>query len=372
MTNSLHTEYGLRRVINASGRMTILGGCTLTDSVVDAMKYGGQSYVEMAELIARSGDYIANLLGSEAAVVVNSASSGIALSVAALVTEGNRRKSERLHREPVARNQIIMLKGHNVQYGAPIETMVYLGGGDLVEVGYANEGRPAHIEEAICENTAAILYVKSHHAVQKNMLTLEEAWKIAQGYRIPLILDAAAEEDLQTYVTCSDLVIYSGSKAIEGPTSGIVAGKKQYIEWIKTQLHYIGRSMKIGKESIFGLLQALKEFGTKEDESEKQKEKLQILMPLNRLRGVHVTIVQDEAGRSIFRARIKIDAKKANTTAAELSDQLREGEIAIYTRDYGAAQGFIDIDPRPLEEKDLEIIAATIHHILGGNENDHP
>ena len=50
-----------------------------------------------------------------------------------------------------------MLKGHNVQYGAPVETMIYLGGGKLVEVGYANEGKAEHIEDAIDENTAAIL-----------------------------------------------------------------------------------------------------------------------------------------------------------------------------------------------------------------------
>ena len=47
-----------------------------------------------------------------------------------------------------------MLKGHNVQYGAPVETMIYLGGGKLVEVGYANEGKAEHIEDAIGENTA--------------------------------------------------------------------------------------------------------------------------------------------------------------------------------------------------------------------------
>ena len=37
--------------------------------------------------------------------------------------------------------------------------MIYLGGGKLVEVGYANEGKAEHIEDAIGENTAAILYV---------------------------------------------------------------------------------------------------------------------------------------------------------------------------------------------------------------------
>ena len=61
--------------------------------------------------------------------------------VAGIVTEGNRSKSERLHQEVIAKNEVIMLKGHNVQYGAPVETMIYLGGGKLVEVGYANEGK---------------------------------------------------------------------------------------------------------------------------------------------------------------------------------------------------------------------------------------
>nr|MBR9646687.1 DegT/DnrJ/EryC1/StrS family aminotransferase [Streptococcus sp. 11-4097] len=79
----------------------------------------------------------------------------------------------------------------------PVETMIYLGGGKLVEVGYANEGKAEHIEEAIGENTAAILYVKSHHAVQKNMISVEEAWEVAQRNNIPLIVDAAAEEDIQ-------------------------------------------------------------------------------------------------------------------------------------------------------------------------------
>ncbi|MED4797911.1 PLP-dependent transferase, partial [Priestia megaterium] len=215
MERSLNAKYGLKRVINASGRMSILGVSAPTDTVMDAMKQGGQNYVEIADLVDKAGDYIADILGSEAAVVVNSASSGIALSIAALVTQGNRRKSERLHQEVISKNEIIMLKGHNVQYGAPVETMVYLGGGKLIEVGYANEGRATHIEEAISENTAAILYVKSHHTVQKNMISVEEAWEVAQKNNIPLIVDAAAEEDLQRYVKYSDLAIYSGSKAIE-------------------------------------------------------------------------------------------------------------------------------------------------------------
>lgn len=365
MTGSLNAKYGLKRVINASGRMSILGVSAPTDTVMNAMKHGGKNYVEIADLVDKGGDYIADILGSEAAVVVNSASSGIALSIAALVTEGSRRKSERLHQEIIPKNEVIMLKGHNVQYGAPVETMIHLGGGKLVEVGYANEGKAAHIADAICENTAAILYVKSHHAVQKNMISIEEAWEVAERNNVPLIVDAAAEEDIQKYINYSDLAIYSGSKAIEGPTSGIVGGKRNYIEWVKLQLHCIGRSMKVGKEVTFGLLQAMEEYGEKEDKSEQEKESLQVLLPLNEMEGVQVTIVQDEAGRAIFRARIQIDPDLSNITAEEVVTGLREGEIAIYTRDYGVRQGYFDIDPRPLQHDDIHVIKTKIKEMLG-------
>lgn len=87
MALSLNAKYGLKRVINASGRMSILGVSAPTDTVMEAMKHGGQNYVEIADLVDKAGDYIAKILGSEAAVVVNSASSGIALSVAAVVTQ---------------------------------------------------------------------------------------------------------------------------------------------------------------------------------------------------------------------------------------------------------------------------------------------
>lgn len=365
MDNTLHVKYGLKRVINASGRMSILGVSAPSDTVMEAMKTGGQQYVEIADLVNKAGDYAARLIGAEAAIVVNSASSGIALAVAGIVTQGDRRRSLRLHQDPIPKNEIIMLKGHNVQYGAPVETMVYLGGGRIVEAGYANEGRAEDIEEAISDHTAAILYVKSHHAVQKNMISVEEASELARRRGVPLIVDAAAEEDLRKYVSLAELAIYSGSKAIEGPTSGLVAGKRSFIEWVKVQMHGIGRSMKVGKETTFGLLQALDEYMVKEDTSEQERTALQPLLTLNETPGVQVTIVQDEAGRAIFRARVKIDPQQSGTSAAAVVEALQGGEIAIYTRDYGVRQGYFDIDPRPLQGDDLAVIQARIQELAG-------
>jgi L-seryl-tRNA(Ser) seleniumtransferase len=366
VTLSFHAKYGLKRVINASGRMSILGVSAPTDTVMEAMKQGGQSYVEIADLVDKAGDYVARHVGSEAAVVVNSASSGIALSVAAVVTRGDRRLSERLHQEPILKNEIVMLKGHNVQYGAPVETMIYLGGGKLVEVGYANEGRAEHLADAVNERTAALLYVKSHHAVQKNMISVEEAWEVAQSKGVPMIVDAAAEEDLQKYVPYADLAIYSGSKAIEGPTSGIVAGRRTCIEWLKVQLHGIGRSMKVGKETTFGLLQALEEYAVKPDRSEQEKQQLEPLLALSEIPGIRVSIVQDEAGRAIYRGRIQVDSQLAGLTAGQLNEKLQQGDIAIYTRDYGVRQGYFDIDPRTLLGDDMAVIEAKIREYTGG------
>lgn len=364
-TSILH-KYGLKRVINASGRMSILGVSAPTDSVMEAMKQGGQQYVEISDLTNKAGEHIASLLGAEAAAIVNSASSGIALSVAAMVTQGNRGLSLKLHQETISKNEIVMLKGHNVQYGAPVETMIYLGGGKLVEAGYANEGKQEHLADAITERTAAILYVKSHHSVQKNMISAAEAWEVAREHQVPLIIDAAAEEDLKSYISISDLVIYSGSKAIEGPTSGIVAGKSKYIEWLKVQLHGIGRSMKVGKESSFGLLQALDEYGVKQDRSEEEKQSLMELAALSELAGIEMSIVQDEAGRLIYRGRIKVNAEEAGINAVQMAEKLRSGDIAIYTRDYGVKQGYFDIDPRSLKADDMTVIIDRITEIIKG------
>jgi L-seryl-tRNA(Ser) seleniumtransferase len=89
-------------------------------------------------------------------------------------------------------------------------------------------------------------------------------------------------------------------------------------------------------------------------------------MALNQLPGIRVAIVQDEAGRTIYRGRVQVDPKQAGITAKELVEGLQQGEIAIYTRDYGVKQGYFDIDPRPLLGDDLQVIVDSIHKLIGG------
>ena len=231
-----YDKFGLKEVINASGKMTILGVSKVSENVLAAQRFGGEHFFEMSELFVQTGAYLAKLLEVEDAQIVSSASAGIAQSVAAIIGQGSMYHTYHPYTEHIKKREIVLPKGHNVDYGTPVEVMVGLGGGQIVEAGYANGCSPEQLEMMITENTAAVLYIKSHHTVQKSMLTVADAAAVAKKHQIPLIVDAAAEEDLYKYSKAgADLVIYSGAKAIEGPSSGLVIGKKSYIEWVRLQ-----------------------------------------------------------------------------------------------------------------------------------------
>ena len=362
-------KYGLKKAINASGRMTILGVSTLSEAVLEGISFGGNHYFEMDDLYKRSGEIVANHCETESAMITNSASAALTLAVAGLITKEDPYAVEHLHKEASKRaNEIILMKGHNVDYGAPIETMVHLGGGVVKEVGYANGCTTDHILHAISDATIGVLYVQSHHCVQKNMPTLEAVYRICQEKNMPLVVDAAAEGGLIDFTDKSDLVIFSGSKAIEGPSSGILAGKQNLIAYAVAHRAYIGRAMKVGKETVFGLLAALDEYGKKTISLAEQKEVLTHFDPLNHLEGVKVEHTYDPAGREIVRARVYIDSGQAKMSASQLVDAFKKGDTPIYTRDYHANEGHFDLDPRPLLKGDAAQIVQRFNELWEGKE----
>ena len=364
---SIFEKYNLKQVINTSGRMTALGVSTPRPEVVDAVMSGMNHYFEMKDLVNKTGEYIANLLDVEGATVVSCASAGIAQSVAAVLVKDSSWLLENLHVTPIENNEIVLPKGHNVNFGAPVGTMVALGGGRLVEAGYANECSADQLAAAITPRTAAILYIKSHHCVQKSMLSVEQAVVVARKHNLPLIVDAAAEEDLQCYYSAgADLVIYSGAKAIEGPTSGLVIGKTQYVEWVKRQSGGIGRAMKVGKEGILGLTSAIEHYLTarKESGDEMVAKMTPFINQLNALSGVSARVVWDSAGRDIARAEIKFTEAVTGIATGELVEALKQGEYAIYFRGYKANEGIIEADVRSVSAQQLEIVSRRIGEVL--------
>lgn len=363
MTSS-YEKFGLKEVINASGRMTILGVSKVSESVMEAQRFGGEHFFEMSDLSEKTGAYLAKLLKVEDAQIVSSASAGIAQSVAALIGQGSRYHAYHPYTDRITKREIILPKGHNVDYGTPVEVMVAQGGGRVVEAGYANMCSPEHVEMMITENTAAILYIKSHHTVQKSMLSVAEAAQVAAAHGLPLIVDAAAEEDLFKYAEAgADLVIYSGAKAIEGPSAGLVIGKKDYIEWVRLQGKGIGRAMKIGKDNILGFTQAVEDYlqNGSEDGGSMQRRLQPFIEGVNKIASLEAKIVQDGAGRDIYRASVKVSGDK---NAKQVIEELKAEDPAVYTREYQANNGIIEFDIRSVNEDEMKKIVKRLQEIM--------
>lgn len=360
--------------INASGRMTKLGVSTQSHGVKDAMNYGASNYFLMDDLYRISGETLASLFDAPDAVITSSASAGISLSVAAVLCKDHDAQIQKIHDSSIQDypHEIVLPKGHNVDFGAPIQTMIETGGGCVIEAGYANKCTQRDVELCINEKTAALMYVKSSHCVQKDMLSLEEMLDIARHFKKPLILDCAAEIDFTSFAKMGiDYVIYSGSKALMGPTSGFVLVQSQDDAInLRKHIYGVGRGMKIGKENIFGLIQAAYEYTTSSQNFEVSYDDLDpFIETLNTINGVYAQKIKDESGRDIYRAKVHFDAQILGISAHEIIHRLEKGTPQIFTRNYDANQGMISFDPRPLQHKnDLDIIIKRIKEVLSDVE----
>lgn len=359
----VYSKYHVNRVINASGKMTILGGSRVHEDIIEHCALGAGNFFEVKDLLDKTGAYIANLLDVESAYIVNSASGGIAQAIGAAICQDNYQKIMNLYDPLNPKREVVICKGHNVNYGTAIEVTMQLGGAKVIEAGYANECTLASVEACIHENTVALFYVKSHHCVQKGMPNPQEFIDLGHRYGLPVIVDAAAESDLVKYYQMgAECVIYSGTKALCGPTSGLVIGKKDYLDLIKKQYAGIGRIMKIGKENIVGLTYAIEKYVnqpvlTIEQQTARLEEFNHLL---NQLNGIKAKCVQDGAGRPIIRSEITF----MNKDVKAISQALKTGDVHIYTRDYKANLGQLEIDIRDVNDEELKIIYQRIKEIM--------
>lgn len=369
MSVDYHEKFKLKKVINASGKMTILGVSRVTNKVANAQKFGGQSFFDMEDLLLKTGQYLADLLQAPASHIVSCASAGIVQSVAAIIGRGSKAHLYRPYDQALTDvRDIIIPKGHNVDYGTPVELMISQGGGRVVEAGYANMCQGEHLEMMINEKTAAIFYVKSHHTVQKSMLSVAEAIAVGKAYDLPVIIDAAAEEDLHEYIAQgADLVIFSGAKAIGGPSSGLVVGKERYIDWVRLQGKGLGRSMKIGKENILGFTQAIEDYLMLGCESgaDMKKRLIPFVRQLNQIPHLEAKMVQDASGRAIYRASVKVSGMK---TAKEIVTLLKEKDPVIYTREYQVNHGIIEFDIRDVNADEMDQIVKRLTEMMQSEE----
>ncbi|MCM2453197.1 aminotransferase class V-fold PLP-dependent enzyme [Agrobacterium vitis] len=349
MTNDIRTQLGLRPVINVSGTMTSLGASIVVPEAIAAMTAILPQFVEISDLQRKASAIIARLTGAEAGFVTASCSAGISLAVAGTITGPDLLAIEKLPDVNTTKNEVLVQMGHLVSYGATVDQSIRLAGGKVELVGQATSAHSYHMENAINENTAAAVYVVSHHVVHYGLLHLKEFVEIAHARGVPVIVDAASEYDLRIFLDQgADIALYSGHKFLGGPTSGIVAGRKELVRNAYLQNMGIGRGMKVGKESVFGVMAALEAWEKRDHASVRATETGYLHLwkeALDSRPGVTALIEPDPTHNPLDRLRVLLSPHEAHISAYDLAGAQARGNPPVIVRDHEAEHHYFYLDP---------------------------
>jgi D-glucosaminate-6-phosphate ammonia-lyase len=392
----IYDDLGLRTVINASGTLTRLGGSRMAPEVLAAMSEAAASFVPIDMLQARAGEIIAEVTGAESGYVVTGAAAGLSLGVAACVAGFDVAAMDRLPDTTGLKNEVVVQRGHRNAYDHAIRTV----GVRMVEVGYlgypgAGGTYPWQIADAISERTAAIACPILD---TPGTVPLRDVCAIAHERGVPVIVDAAAElpprSNLRRFITDgADLVVFSGGKAIGGPqASGILAGRADLIASVALQHQDMdvrdatwsqrglltsgllrgvphqgfGRSMKVGREEIVGLLVALQRFVAGSDEADLER--------MQRLLDPVETALSDVGGITVLRyvpaskpvpsLRVTISGEDAAERAYSVVNGLLDGEPSIAVDQSHAEFGQLAVIPQGVTEEEAKSIATRLREEL--------
>jgi L-seryl-tRNA(Ser) seleniumtransferase len=392
---SIYDRFGVRTIINAKGPSTRLSGGFLHPDVTAAMTEAGSYCVDMAELHAGADKVIAEVTGAEAGIVTSGAAAGLLLGTAACITGLDAGKMGRLPDTRGMKNEVVMVRSQRNFYDHAVRT----AGAHIVEVGlpdrYAGAGvRDAEaweIADAITPQTAAVVYVAGSNAQPP----LPEVVRVAHAYSVPVLVDAAGQlppaENLRRFIgEGAELVTFSGGKAIGGPQgSGILAGKRDLImsavlqqldldiyweQWnppeslidksrLKgTPQHGVGRPCKVGKETIVGLLVALRRFVSESDESRARRFQGLMQRLQTSLAGVDHARIQITGGL-VPKLELQL-TKGAPRTAMELCLELERGNPSVHADPSRVRAGVVSFSPWCLRDEDPEKIAARVKPLL--------
>lgn len=373
--SDIRARLGLRPVINVSGTMTALGASIICPEAIEAMAAIAPEWVEIDDLQRKASSVIARLTGGEAGFVTASCAAGISLAVAGAITGTDLLAVERLPDDPGGRpNEVILQLGHSVNYGAPIDQSVRLVGGRVVLAGTVSAVGDYHLANAIGPQTAAMLFVVSHHTVQYAQLSLDEVVAICRPRNIPVIVDAASEYDLRGFLARgADIVVYSGHKFLSGPTSGIVAGRKDLVQAAFLQNRGIGRGMKVGKESVAGVMAALEAWERRDHAGIRAREQAALDLWLDTARalpGLAASIVPDPTNNPLDRLKVEVEPG-SGFTAAGLARVLAQGEPPVIVRDHEAELGHFFLDPCNLHPGEEVTVADALRAAMAAPRPGH-
>ena len=184
----IYDRLKVKKLLNARGTLTTLGGSTMPPEVLEAMQEASRAYVNIDELLRKAGERIAELIGVDGAFITSGAAAALAVSAAACMAGTNPANIRRLPDSAGMRNEIIMLKCHRFGF----DQSVRMAGARIVEAGLPERTLPEELEAALSEHTAAFLYLAEAETAGGS-LPLPQITGLMNQRDIPVIVDAAAE-----------------------------------------------------------------------------------------------------------------------------------------------------------------------------------
>ena len=367
----IYDKLSLKKLINAEGTVTRLGGSLMDQTVLDAMVVASKHFVDLNGLLEKSGEYIAHLLGVEAAYITSGAAAGLTLSTAACITGTDPAKVQQLPNLQGLKNEVLIQKTHRNAYDQAVRQV----GVTLVEFGLIKETHPWEMRAAINERTAAVLYFPE--AENYRNLALADVISIAKEAEIPVIVDASAEippvENLHLYFDMgADLTVFSGGKDICGPQcTGLIVGRRDLIRAcaLNANPNYsIGRPMKVGKEEVAGFVTAL-ELYLKQDFAAEERQwedtVAYIVGVLADVPGLDARRVSPgEPGIQptwIPRVYIDWDETVIPLSRSEVKGRLLRGEPGIAL---GTSSTGLVVNPQTLDPGEDLIVAQRLHEVF--------
>jgi uncharacterized pyridoxal phosphate-dependent enzyme len=329
-----YEELGVTTVINCQGTMTMLGGSLLRPELEAVMAQAGRHFVSMPELEVAAGKRIAEMLKlpeGYTALVTSGAAAAIQSGLAGILTGDNETFIKQLPDLTGLKSEVIIQKSHRNPFDHQLRTT----GVKLIEIETRDQ-----LRQAIGPRTAMMHFTNFANAA--GQIKVDEWAKLAKEYNLPCMNDAAADtppvSHLWDYTNMGyDLVTFSGGKAMRGPQcAGLLIGRKDLVAFalLNNSPHEdtLGRSSKVGKEEIIGMVKAL-ELYLNEDHGALNNEwqgRLELISrQIARVPGVSTAFFVPDIANHVPHMQITWDAAKVSLTPKQASQFLRESKPAI-------------------------------------------